>query len=139
MFHQIFEPKIRDCLESKELKLVFPGPRNSPRRYSRENWNKIQISGWARIFETTTEKGKNAPLRSVLSNAFPNVDIDAVVELNVELATIARLRGGSAHDSATSDEQRAKKTKKLWALVVGCNGAGFLDKFYSAFGLAERG
>ena len=136
LFHQIIEAKIQELSESKELKLTVPGPRNSPRRYSRENWNKIQLSGWAKIIETATENGMNAPLWSVLPRAYPNVDLDAVVNLNVELAKIAQLRGSSAHDSTTSDERRANNAQELWDLVVGSGGEGFLAKFYSALGLA---
>ena len=135
LFHQIIEPKIQELPESKEMKLTVPRPRNSPRRYSRENWNRIQLSGWAKIIETATEKGMNAPLWSVLPCAYPNVDLDAVVNLNFELAKIAQLRGSSAHDSTTSYERRANDAQELWDLVVGNGGEGFLARFYLALGL----
>ena len=135
LFHQIIEPKIQELPESREMKLTVPRPRNSPRRYSRGNWKRIQLSGWAKIIETATEKGMNAPLWSVLPRAYPNVDLDAVMNLNVELAKIAQLRGSSAHDSTTSDERRANNAQELWGLVVGSGGEGFLAKFYSALGL----
>ena len=138
LFHQIIEPKILELPESKEMKLTVPRPRNSPRRYSRGNWNRIQLSGWAKIIETATEKGKNAPLWSALPRAYPNVDLDAVVNLNFELAKIAQLRGSSAHDSTTSDERRANNAQELWDLVVGSGGEGFLVRFYSALGLTGR-
>ena len=139
LFHQVFASKIRKCPKSKELKLVVPRPRNSPRNFSPENWHRIQLSGWARIIETTTERGENAPLRRVLPQAFPEVDLDAVVRLNVDLAIIAQRRGGSAHDSAGSKEQRAQNAEALWDLVVGINSEGFLGRFCSALGLVEQG
>ena len=139
LFHEVFGPRIQECQDSKELKLVVPRPRNSPRRYSSEKWNSIPLSGWARIIETTTEPGDNAPLRLVLPQAFPDVDLDAVARLYVDLATIAQLRGGSAHDSAASNDQRSQSAEKLWDLVVGGNGRGFLAEFYSALGLSDSG
>ena len=77
----------------------------------------------------------NAPLWSALPRAYPNVDLDAVVNLNFELAKISRLRGSSAHDSTNSDERRANDAQELWDLVMGNVGGGFLARFYSASGL----
>ena len=118
LFHHIFEPRLQEHTETSELLLVGSGQRNSRRSYAPADWNRIQLSGWAGILRTTTEQGRNASLRSALPHAFPNVDLDAVVELNVQLARIAKQRGGSAHDSPNSDEQRAKNADELWDLVV---------------------
>ena len=97
------------------------------------------MSGWVQILRTATETGINSPLRSVLPQAFPDVDLDALVRLNIELETIARLRGGSAHDSRTADDPKADDAERLWDLVVGSNGRGFLAEFHLALGLAEVG
>lgn len=78
----------------------------------------------------------NEPLRLALPRAFPNVDLDAVVGLHTGLASISQLRGSSAHDSATPDEQKARDVGELWDLVAGSSGGGFLAKFHSAFGLS---
>ena len=42
------------------------------------------MSGWVQILRTATEKDINSALRSSLPQAFPNIDLDAVVNLNVE-------------------------------------------------------
>ena len=139
LFNEVFEPRIQACQDSKELKLVVPRPRNSPRRYSPENWNRIQLSGWAKIIETTTELGDNAHLRLVLPQAFPDVDLDVVASLHVDLSTIAQLRGGSAHDSAASNDQRAHSAEKLWELVMGGKRRGFLAEFHAALGIIHVG
>ena len=139
LFHEVFGPRIQECQDSRELKLLVHRSRNSPRRYSPENWNRIQLSGWAKIIETTTELGDNAPLRLILPQAFPDVDLDAVASLHVDLATIAQLRGGSAHDSAASNDQRAQSAEKLWELVVGGKGRGFLAEFHAALGIIDVG
>ena len=137
LFSRILVPRIKVLQESTELTLAIPRGKEFPRRRRRKDWEEVSISNWSRILRTATEGGINEPLRSVLPRAFPDVDLDAVVSLDIELAKIARLRGSSAHDSATSDEQRAKNSEELWGLVVGKNGAGFLARFYSALGLAE--
>ena len=81
--------------------------------------------------------GINSPLRSVLPQAFPYVDLDAMVNLNVRLETIAQLRGSSAHDSRTADDRKTGDAEKLWDLVVGSSGRGFLAEFHSALGLTD--
>ena len=139
LFHEVFVPRIRECQGSNALKLVVPRPRNSPLRYSSEKWNRIPLSGWAKIIETTTEPGANTPLRLVLPQAFPDVDLDAVAKLHVDLATIAQLRGGSAHASADSNDQRSQNAEKLWELVVGGKGQGFLAEFHAALGIIDVG
>ena len=97
------------------------------------------MSGWVHILRTATKKDINSALRSTLPQAFPNIDLDAVVNLNVELATIARLRGGSAHDSGTASDRKASDAEELWDLVVGNDGGGFLAKFHSVLGLTKDG
>ena len=57
LFHQIIEPEIQELPESKEMKLTVPRPRNSPRRYSRGNWKRIQLSGWAKNYRDGRRKG----------------------------------------------------------------------------------
>ena len=79
----------------------------------------------------------NSPLRSVLPQAFPCVDLDALVELNIKLEAIAQMRGSSAHDSRTADDRKAGDAERLWDLVVGSNGRGFLAEFHSALGFTE--
>lgn len=134
LFHQVLETELRDLPGAPGLKLVIPRPRNSPRSYSIEQWNRIQLSGWSRIIESTTEGGANAEFRSLLPTAFPNIDLEALVQLHADLARIAQLRGSSAHDSSTSDQRRAENASELWALVVGSRGDGFLNRFLSALG-----
>ena len=137
LFHHIFEPKLQEHPESSGLQLVGPGPRNSRWTYAPEDWNRIQLSGWAGILRTSTEEGRNAGLRSAIPHAFPNADLDAVVKLNAELAKIAQLRGSSAHDSPDSDERRGKNANELWDLVVASDGNGILADFFSALGLLQ--
>ena len=81
----------------------------------------------------------NESLRSVLPHAFPNIYLDAVVNLNVGLTKIAKLRGDSSHDSTTPDNQKEGDAQELWNVVVGSNEIGFLAAFYSAFGLTGEG
>ena len=139
LFFRILVPGIQALPESSELTLALPRGKQSPRKRSSEEWDKIPMSGWVQILRTATERDINSPLRSVLPHAFPNSDSDDVVGLYGILARIAQLRGGSAHDSATPDEQKARGAQELWDLVVGSNGRGFLAKFYSALGLTEDG
>ena len=139
LFHRIVVPKIMELPEARELMLALPRGKKSPRKRSLKDSDKIQISGWAQILRTAMEGGTNAPLWLVLPIAFPNVDMEAVVSLHVELEKIAQLRGSASHDSATAEEEKAKNAQELWDLVVGSNDRGFLAKFYSAFGLTGEG
>ena len=135
LFNRILVPQIQAIPESGKLNLALPRGKRSPRKRSPEEWDEISMSGWVQILRTATEKDINSALRSTLPQAFPNIDLDAVVNLNVELATIARLRGGSAHDSGTANDRKASDAKELWDLVVGNDHGGFLAKFHSALGL----
>ncbi len=137
LFVRVLVPAIQELPQSKGLTLALP--RGKRRRRTPEEWDNIPMSGWVHILRTATEKDINSPLRSVLPQAFPSVDLDAVVNLNVRLETIAQLRGSSAHDSRTSDDRRAVDAEKLWDLVVGTNGRGFLDEFHSALGFSDIG
>ena len=136
LFHQILEPTIKQLPALKDLKVVVPRPRNSPRKYSLGDWSRIQVSAWSNVIETTVEQGRNADLRSALPCTFPNIDLTAFNKLGVDLGRISQLRGSSAHDSSTSGEQRAENARKLWDLVVRYKDDGFLGNFYSALGLA---
>ena len=135
LFRRILVSRIQAIPESGKLNLALPRVKRSPRKRSSEEWDEISMSGWVQILRTATEKDINSALRSTLPQAFPNIDLDAVVNLNVELATIARLRGGSAHDSGTASDRKASDAEELWDLVVGNDGGGFLAKFHSALGL----
>ena len=139
LFRRILVPRIQAIPESGKLNLALPRGKQSPRRRSSEEWDEIPMSGWVHILRTATEKDINSALRSTLPQAFPDIDLDAVVNLNVELATIARLRGGSAHDSGTASDRKASDAEELWDLVVGNDGGGFLAKFHSALGLTKDG
>ncbi len=139
LFHRILVPGILELPEAEELELALRRGKRSPRKRSLKDWDKISMSGWVQILETATEGGINDSLRSVLPRAFPNVDLDAVVNLHVGLAEVARLRGSASHDSTTPDDQEASDAEELWDLVVSSNGGGFLATFYSALGLIEDG
>ena len=139
LFLRILVPRIQAIPESGKLNLALPRGKQSPRKRSSEEWDEIPMSGWVQILRTAKENDINSTLRSTLPQAFPKIYLDAVVNLNVELATIARLRGGSAHDSGTAKDRKASDAEELWDLVVGSNGGGFLAKFYSALGLTEDG
>ena len=136
---RILVPRVQAIPESGKLNLALPRGKQSPRKRSSEEWDEIPMSGWVQILRTAKENDINSALRSTLPQVFPKIDLDAVVNLNVELATIARLRGGSAHDSGTAKDRKASDAEELWDLVVGSNGGGFLAKFYSALGLTEDG
>ena len=138
LFLRIFVPGVQALPESSKLTMALPKGKQAPRKRSSAEWDKIQMSGWVQILRTATEVDINFPLRSLLPNAFPNIHLDSLVNLHVGLAQIAKLRGGSAHDSANPDEQKAKDAQKLWDLVVGSNGEGLLAKFYLALGLTEE-
>ena len=135
LFSRMLVPRIQKIPESGKLNLVLPRGKQSPRKRSPEEWDEISMSGWVQILRTATENDINSALRSTLPQAFPNIDLDAVVNLNVELAIIARLRGSSAHDSGTANDRKASDAEELCDLVVGNNGGGFMAKFHSALGL----
>ena len=137
LFLHIVEPQLLELPECKELQLVGPRQRNSRRTYAPADWDRIPLSGWAGILRTTTERGRNARLRSAIQPAFPHADLDAVVKLNIGLARIAKLRGSAAHASPDSDEQRVKNADELWGLVVASDGNGFLADFFAALSLTQ--
>ena len=137
LFVRILVPAIQALPESGGLTLALPRGKRPPRKRTPEEWDNILMSGWVQILRTATEKGINSPLRSILPHAFPCVDLDALVSLNIKLETIAQLRGNSAHDSRTADDRKAGDAERLWDLVVGSNGRGFLAEFHSALGFTE--
>ncbi len=137
LFVRILVPRIRALAESNELILEVSRGKGS-RKYRQQRWSEILISHWPDILRTSTDDGVNKPLRLAFPRAFPDVDLDAVVSLNVELARIAQLRGSSAHDNTAADDRKASDVDECWNLVVG-NGEGFLLKFYSALGLLGDG
>ncbi len=137
LFVRMLVPAIREVPESKGLTLALPRGKRAARKRAPEEWDNIPMSGWAQILRTATEMDINSPLRSVLPQAFPYVDLDALVELNIKLETIAQLRGSSAHDSRTADDRKAGDAERLWDLVVGSNGSGFLAEFHSALGFTD--
>ena len=139
LFVRLLVPAIRALPESSGLTLALPRGKRSARKRTSEEWDNIPMSGWVQILRTATERDINSTLRSVLPHAFPYVDLDAVVNLNVKLETISQLRGSSAHDSRTADDRKAGDAEKLWDLVMGTNGRGFLDEFHSAFGFTDFG
>ena len=96
----------------------------------------IQVSAWAQIFRTVAASGINEDLGQALGKSFPNLSLDAVVDLYQELEKIAELRGDAPHHSRDSNQDKAKKAEELWRAVVGGVGhAGFLTRFCLAFGL----
>ena len=135
LFLQILVPRIQALPESSELTLALPRGKRSPRKHTQKDWGNISLSNWSQILSTSTEGGMNGALRLALPRAFSNIDLHSLVNLNVELATIAQLRGSSAHDSRTAEDQKLIEAEELWGIVVGSNGDGFLDKFYAALGL----
>ena len=135
LFVRMLVPAIQEIPESEGLTLALPRGKRAARKRTSEEWDNIPMSGWVQILRTTTERDINSPLRSVLPHAFPYVDLDALVELNIKLETIAQMRGSSAHDSRTADDRKAGDARKLWDLVVGSSGRGFLAEFHSAMGL----
>ena len=139
LFVRVLVPAIQELPESSGLTLALPRGKRPARKRASEQWDDIPMSGWVQVLRTTTDGDINSSLRSVLPQAFPCVDLDALVSLNGKLETIARLRGGSAHDSRTADDRKARDAEKLWDLVVGTNGRGFLAEFHSALGLADVG
>ena len=136
---RILVPGVQGLPDSSELKLALHRNKKSPRNVPQKDWGRISISNWSRILSTTTQGGINEALRLSLPHAFPGVDLEALVNLNAELASIARLRGSSAHDSGAAGDLKANDTEEIWHLVVGSKGRGFITKFCSALGLAEDG
>ena len=139
LFSRILLPRIQGLPYSSELKLALHRNKKSPRKLPQQDWGKISISNWSRILGTTTQGGMNEALGSALTRAFPGVDLEAVVNIHAELASIARLRGSSSHDSGAAGDLKAKNAEEIWRLVVGGNGRGLITKFCSALGLADDG
>ena len=137
LFVRILVPAIQALPESGGLTLALPRGKRPPRKRTSEEWDSILMSGWVQILRTATERDINSPLRSVLPHAFPHVDPDALVNLNIKLGAIAQLRGSSAHDSRTADDRKTGDAEELWDLVVGTNGRGFLAEFHSALGFTD--
>ena len=139
LFSRILVPGIQELPCSSELKLALHRNKKSPRKLPQKDWGTISISNWSRILSTTTQKGMNESLSLALPRAFPGVDLEAVVNLHPELASIARLRGSSSHDSRAASGLKAKNAEEIWHLVVGNKGPGLITKFCSALGLTEDG
>ena len=139
LFLEVLGAGIQALPEYSELTLAFHIGKKSPRKLARKDWGKISLSRWSQILSTCADEGINQPLRLALPLAFPNVDVDSVADLNVELAAVAQLRNSAAHHSAAVEERKAVDAGELWDLVVGSKGEGFLHKFYAAFGLDKDG
>ena len=139
LFRELLEPRIFNNPLPKDLILVVPRKGRMPqKKYSRDNWHRIQVSAWAQIFRTVAASGMNEDLGQALGKSFPNLSLDAVVDLYQELEKIAELRGDAPHHSRDSNQDKAKKAEELWTMVVGGVGyAGFLTRFCLAFGLAD--
>ena len=139
LFVRILIPGIRVSPGASQLTLVIPRGKGAPRRCTERQWGRFSISDWSKVLGTLTEGGINEPLGLALLHAFPNADLNAVVKLNIDLARMPKLRGSSAHDSATADARKINNAEELWTLVVGNSGEGVLAKFCSALGLTEEG
>ena len=139
LFVRILVPGIQALPESSNLTIALPRGKRSSQKRSSEEWHKIPMSGWAQVLRTATEGDINAPLRSSLPRAFPDIDLDSAINLHAILEKIAHLRGGAAHDSITADGRRVRDAAELWDLVMGGGGAGFLVQFCSALGLTKDG
>ena len=135
LFVRILVPGFQALPEASNLAIALPRGKQPPRKRSSGEWDRIPMSGWAQVLRTATEGGINAPLRDFLPRAFPNVDLDATINLHAALEDIAQLRGGAAHDSNIADDRKVRDTEELWDLVVGAAGGGFLAQFHSALGL----
>ena len=135
LFVRMLVPGIRALPQSSNLTIALPRGKRAPRKRSSEEWDRIPLSGWAQILRTATEEGINAPLRTLLPRAFPNIDLDSTINLHAALENIAQLRGGAAHDSIIADDHKVRDAEDLWDLVMGADGGGFLSQFYSALGL----
>ena len=139
LFVRILVPGIQALPESSKLTIALPRGKQAPRKRSSEEWHNIPMSGWAQILRTTTEGDINAPLRAFLPHAFPDIDLDAAINLHAPLVNIAQLRGGSAHDSVTADGPKVSDAEELWNLVMGGGSGGFLVQFCWALGLTNDG
>ena len=139
LFVRILVPGIQALPGSSKLTIALPRGKQAPRKRSSEEWHNIPMSGWAQILRTTTEGDINAPLRAFLLHAFPDIDLDAAINLHAPLANIAQLRGGAAHDSVTADGRRVSDAEELWNLVMGGGSRGFLVQFCWALGLTNGG
>ena len=135
LFVRILVPAIQALPESSNLTIALPRGKQPPRKRSSAEWDRIPMSGWVQILRTATEGDINAPLRDFLPRAFPNIDLDATINLHVSLENIAQLRGGAAHDSIIADDRKIRDAVELWDLVMGAAGGGFVAQFHSALGL----
>ena len=135
LFVRILLPGIQALPQSSNLTIALPRGKQTPRKRSSEEWDRIPMSGWAQVLRTATEGDINSPLRAFLPRAFPNIDLDSAINLHAALENIAQLRGGAAHDSIIADDHKVREAEDLWDLVMGVGGGGFLTQFYSALGL----
>ena len=138
LFVRILVPGIQALPESSNLTIDLPRGKRAHRKLSSEEWDKIPMSRWVQILRTATEGDINAPLRTFLSHAFPDIDLDSAVNLHVSLENIAQLRGGAAHDSIITDDRKIRDVEELWDLVMGAASGGFVAQFHSALGLARN-
>ena len=138
LFVRILVPRIQALPESSNLTIALPRGKQPPRKRSSKEWDRIPMSGWVQILRTATEGDDNAPLRDFLPRAFPNIDLDATINLHVSLEDIAQLRGGAAHDSIITDDRKIRDAAELWDLVMGAASGGFVAQFHAALGLARN-
>ena len=137
LFVRILVPGIQALPESSILAIALPRGKQAPRKRSSREWHRIPMSGWAHILRTAREEDINAPLRAFLPHAFPDIDLDSVINLHAALENIARLRGGAAHDSITTDGRKVRDAEELWDLVIGAGSGGFLAQFCAALGIDQ--
>ena len=137
LFSRLIVPQLELRSDPDELTLALPRGKRSPRRIRREEWARNSLSNWARVLGTSRKGGLNEPLWLALPNIFPGADLDAIANLSVDLDRIAQLRGGSAHDTGTTNDRKDSRAQELWDLVLSGGGEGFLIRFYSAFGLSR--
>ena len=114
LFVRILISQVQTLSESDQLKLAIPRERGAPRRYTERQWARFSIVDWSKVLGGSTESDINEPLRSTLLHAFPNVDLGAMVNLDTQLAVIARLRSSAAHYSGRPSEQEARYADELW-------------------------
>ena len=71
LFHRVHVSEIQSLPESSKLMLTIPRGKRPPLKRSPEEWNKIPMSEWVQILNTSTEGDMNEPPQIGPSSRLP--------------------------------------------------------------------
>ena len=136
LFVRILVPGILALPESSNLTIALPRGKRAPRKAFLRGMGQ---DSHVRVGPNSQDRHGGRHQRS--APGFPSQRIPRYrlglrdQPARTRWKNIAQLRGGAAHDSIIADDRKVRDAEKLWDLVMGAAGGGFLAQFHSALGL----